>query len=45
MVAGMSLPAKGDGFRGWARESDPDTIITGKDKIAVFSGEGTYVRV
>ena len=45
VIAEMGLTAKGDGFRGWAREDDPFTVITGKDKIAVFSGEGTYIKV
>ena len=41
----MCLTGKADNFRGWANENDLRTIITGKDKIATFSGAGTYIQV
>ena len=45
VVAEMNLSARDGSRRGWANENDPGNIITGKDRIAVFSGEGTYIRV
>ncbi len=45
VTAEMCLTGKADNFRGWANENDLRTIITGKDKIATFSGAGTYIHV
>ena len=41
----MGLAARDGDFRGWACENDPRRSITGKDRIAVFGGEGTYIRI
>ncbi len=48
VTTGWSLPNSSDssmGYKGWAKEDDLDTIVSGTEWHAAFDGPGTFIHV